>query len=307
MIKKRGAISLTPLDDIFSVDSPLVDMIGQVIDAPLNQIHDFKDHPFQIRMNEEMADLIESVAQYGVLTPGIARPRKEGGYELISGHRRKYASLKAEKKTMPIIVREMDDDTAIILMVHSNKQREDVLPSERARSLKMMMEALNRQGQRTDLTSSEVRKKSTREWSIDEAVDKTGIKKSKIYDFIALNNLIPDLLEMVDDRKLGSTIGVNLSSLKRHEQSALYLWMVDCKQKPTLKQAEMLKERSKEGTLPVEDLPQLMVVPPPTPRPKKLELPMKKILSYFPPDTSLQTMQKTILKLLSQYQNGQAE
>lgn len=303
MAKKPNAISLTPLDDIFSVDSPPADMIGRVIDAPLDQIHDFKDHPFQIRMNQEMNDLIESVDQYGVLTPGIARPRKEGGYELISGHRRKYASLKAERGTMPIIVREMGDDTAIILMVHSNKQREDVLPSERARSLKMMLDALNRQGQRTDLSSYQLDKRSVDEWSIAEAIDKSGQKQAQIYRFVALTKLIPDLLNMVDSKKLGFTIGVTLSSLKQHEQSSLFLWMDDTKRKPSLKQAEMLKEKSKKGVLLAEEISQMMISPP-SPRPKKLELPMKKILPYFPPDTPLPTIQKTILNLLAQYQNG---
>lgn len=298
MPKNLKPFEISSFAEIFSTGTPPDDTSERVIDIPLEELHDFKDHPFQIRMDKDMLELIESVKDHGVLMPGIARSRDAGGYEVVAGHRRKYCCQEASIVTMPIIVREMDDDTATILMVQSNVQRESIYPSDRARALKMLMEALNRQGQRNDLTSSEVQKELHGNWSINEAISKTGLKKSKIYDFISLTKLIPALLQMVDDRKLAITVAVALSFLKEHEQVVLFTWMDAHKKKPTLMQATTLKEKSKAGALDVNELDELLHTEPILP--KKLELPIKKMVSPFPPGTSLQTMQNEIYQLLAQ-------
>lgn len=215
MPKKGANISLNSYDDIFKTEEDRQDTGEHVVMVPLDKIHPFKDHPFKVQDDEEMQKTAESIKQYGVLFPAIVRPMENGEYEMISGHRRRYASMLAGKETMPVIVREMDDDTAVILIVDSNLQIEHILPSERAKAYQMKMDALKRQGQRTDLTSRQVGTKLRTDEKV--AID-TGESARQVQCFVRLNNLIPELLDMVDDKKLAFNPAVELSYLKPEEQ-----------------------------------------------------------------------------------------
>lgn len=298
MSKKPSAISLASLDDIFNVDAPIGNTSERIIEIPLDQIHDFKDHPFQIRMNDEMQDLINSIAEYGVLEPGIARPRKEGGYELVSGHRRKFASKESNLPSLPLIIREMDDDTATILMVHSNKQRENILPSERAWALKMLLDALNRRGQRNDMTSSGIRKKSAKSWSIDEAMAKSGMKKTKIYDFISLTKLTPVLMQMVDDNHLMFTAAVQVSCLEHCEQDLLYEAIVEKGVRLSLSQAMELRKLGHSGGLSKDAIASLLTNKLTS---SKTSIPLSKVQSFFPSDYTPDQIEQVICKLVEEW------
>ena len=204
MPKKGGNISLSSYDDIFQTDqSRKEDQQERVQEIPLSELHPFKGHPFKVLDDEAMQKTVESIAQFGVMTPAIARPRPEGGYELIAGHRRHHASELAGKETMPVIVRDMDDDAATILMVDSNLQRETLLPSERAFAYKMKLEAIKHQGQRTDLTSSQVGMKLQ---AMDIVGQEAGDSRNQVHRYIRLTELIPELLDMVDEKKLPLTL-----------------------------------------------------------------------------------------------------
>jgi len=204
MPKKGGNISLSSYDDIFQTDqSREEDQQERVQEIPLSELHPFKGHPFKVLDDEAMQKTVESIAQFGVMTPAIARPRPEGGYELIAGHRRHHASELAGKETMPVIVRDMDDDAATILMVDSNLQRETLLPSERAFAYKMKLEAIKHQGQRTDLTSSQVGMKLQ---AMDIVGQEAGDSRNQVHRYIRLTELIPELLDMVDEKKLPLTL-----------------------------------------------------------------------------------------------------
>lgn len=207
MPKKGTNISLNSYDDIFKTEEDRQDTGEHVVMVPLDKIHPFKAHPFKVVNDEEMKKTAESIKQYGVLVPAIVRPLENGEYEMISGHRRRYASMLAGKETMPVIVREMDDDTATILMVDSNLQRENILPSERAKAYQMKMEALKHQGQRSDLTSRQVGTKLRTDEKV--ALD-TGESARQVQRYMRLNNLIPELLDMVDDKKLAFNPAVEL-------------------------------------------------------------------------------------------------
>ena len=204
MPKKGGNISLSSYDDIFQTDqSRKEDQQERVQEIPLSELHPFKGHPFKVLDDEAMQKTVESIAQFGVMTPAIASPRPEGGYELIAGHRRHHASELAGKETMPVIVRDMDDDAATILMVDSNLQRETLLPSERAFAYKMKLEAIKHQGQRTDLTSSQVGMKLQ---AMDIVGQEAGDSRNQVHRYIRLTELIPELLDMVDEKKLPLTL-----------------------------------------------------------------------------------------------------
>ena len=208
MPKKGGNISLSSYDDIFQTDqSREEDQQERVQEIPLSELHPFKGHPFKVLDDEAMQKTVESIAQFGVMTPAIARPRPEGGYELIAGHRRHHASELAGKETMPVIVRDMDDDAATILMVDSNLQRETLLPSERAFAYKMKLEAIKHQGQRTDLTSSQVGMKLQ---AMDIVGQEAGDSRNQVHRYIRLTELIPELLDMVDEKKLPLTLRLKL-------------------------------------------------------------------------------------------------
>ena len=249
-------ISLTSYDDIFMVEEGQADSKREkIVEIALSELHPFKNHPFRVVDDERMQETAESIKDYGVLVPGIVRPRPEGGYEIIAGHRRKRASELAGKETMPVIVRDLDDDAAIIIMVDSNLQRENILPSERAFALKMKMEAVKRQGERTDLTSCQIGTK----FRADTAVaDGTGDSARTIQRFIRLTNLIPPLLNMVDEKRIAFSPAVELSYLQPEEQKALLDGIDKQQVTPSFSQAQRIKKGSQEGTLSPEKMLEIL-------------------------------------------------
>ena len=243
MPKKGGNISLSSYDDIFQTDQSREEAQQErVQEIPLSELHPFKGHPFKVLDDEAMQKTVESIAQFGVMTPAIARPRPEGGYEIIAGHRRHHASELAGKDTMPVIVRDMDDDAATILMVDSNLQRETLLPSERAFAFKMKLDAMKRQGMRTDLTSVQVAPKLTTAIIGEES----GMSSDNVKRYIRLTNLIPELLDMVDEKKIAFNPAVEISYLKPEEQQDFLEAMDYAQSTPSLSQAQRLKKFSQE-------------------------------------------------------------
>ena len=221
----------------------------RVQEIPLSELHPFKNHPFRVVDDEAMQRTVESVAQFGVLAPALARPRSEGGYELVAGHRRMRASELAGLETMPVIIRQMDDDTATIAMVDSNLQRETLLPSERAFAYKMKMEAMKHQGERTDLTSGQLGRKSDGKESRELIAEQTGESARQVQRFINLTNLIPELLDMVDRKEIAFNPAVELSFLKKEEQKGFLEAMDYGQSTPSLSQAQRIKKLSQAGML----------------------------------------------------------
>lgn len=249
-------ISLTSYDDIFMAEESHDDPKREkIVEIALSELHPFKNHPFRVVDDERMRETAESIKDYGVLVPGIVRPRPEGGYEIIAGHRRKRASELAGKETMPVIVRNLDDDAAIIIMVDSNLQRENILPSERAFALKMKMEAVKRQGERTDLTSCQI---GTKFRSDTAVADGTGDSARTIQRFIRLTNLIPPLLDMVDEKRIAFSPAVELSYLKPEEQRALLDGIDKQQVAPSFSQAQHIKKGSQEGILSPEKMEEIL-------------------------------------------------
>lgn len=289
-------ISLTSVDDLFSTEESRVDeQREKIVEIPLSELHPFKDHPFKVIDNEAMIDTAESIKQYGVLVPAIARPRENGGYELVSGHRRKRACELANLETMPVIIRKLDDDAATIIMVDSNLQRENILPSERAFAFKLKLEAIKRQGSRTDLTSSQLGTKLNR---ADEIVaEQAGSSRNQVQRYIRLTELIPELLSMVDEKKIAFNPAVELSYLKSEEQR-LILDAMDTEQAtPSLSQAQRLKKFSAEGKCTLEAMCAIMSEEKKG-EPDKVTLTGDKIKKYFPKNYTPQQMEATIIKLL---------
>lgn len=289
-------ISLTSVDDLFSTEESRVDeQREKIADIPLSELYPFKDHPFKVIDNEAMFDTAESIKQYGVLVPAIARPREDGGYELVSGHRRKRACELAGLETMPVIIRNLDDDAATIIMVDSNLQRENILPSERAFAFKLKLEAIKRQGSRTDLTSSQVGTKLNR---ADEIVaEQAGSSRNQVQRYIRLTELIPDLLSMVDEKKIAFNPAVELSYLKSEEQLLLIDAMDTEQATPSLSQAQRLKKFSAEGNCTLEAMCAIMSEEKKG-EPDKVTLTGDKIKKYFPKNYTPQQMEATIIKLL---------
>ena len=291
-------INLTSVDDLFSTEESRADANREkIIEIPLTELFPFKDHPFKVVDNEAMQDTTESVKEYGVLVPAIARPRDEGGYELVAGHRRKRACELAELETMPVIVRNLDDDAATIIMVDSNLQRETILPSERAFAFKMKLEAIKRQGARTDLTSTQVAQKL----SVEKVGESAGVSKDQVRRYIRLTELIPELLNMVDDKKIAFNPAVELSYLKKEEQADLLEAMNMEQATPSLSQAQRLKKFSAEGKCTLEVMCAIMS------EEKKGELDKvtltgDKLRKYFPKSYTPQKMEETIIKLLEGWQ-----
>ena len=244
MPKKGLNVSLQSYDDIFSTEETRQDaQLEKVQQIPLGELYPFKNHPFKVIDDEAMLRTVESIAQFGVLSPAIARPRPEGGYELVSGHRRHHAAAQAGLETMPVIVRDLDDDAAVCLMVDSNLQRESILPSERAFAYKMKLEAMNRQGERRDLTSSQVGNKLGK-LSSQEMADELGTSKNQIFRYIRLTYLIPELLEKVDNKEIAFNPAVEISYLTEDEQRD-FLEALDYSQAaPSLSQAQEIKRLS---------------------------------------------------------------
>ena len=289
-------INLTSVDDLFSTEESRADAGREkVTEIALTALFPFKDHPFKVKDDEAMADTVESIKEYGVLVPAIARPRDEGGYELIAGHRRHMASELAGLETMPVLVRNLDDDAATIIMVDSNLQRENILPSERAFAFKLKLDAIKRQGARTDLTSTQVGQKS--KLSVEVVAEQAGSSRNQVQRYIRLTELIPELLDMVDDKKIAFNPAVELSYLKPEEQRNL-LEAMDMEQAtPSLSQAQRLKKFSADGKCTLEAMCAIM-----SEEKKgeldKVTLTSDKLRKYFPKSYTPQKMEETILKLL---------
>ena len=293
-------IILPSLDNLFSSEQERQDAkLEKIQILPLTELHPFRNHPFQVRDDDEMDKMVDSVKEYGVMTPAIVRPRKDGGYEIVAGHRRCHASQRAGVETMPCIVRDMDDDTAIILMVDSNCQREHILPSEKAKAYEMKLAAIKRQGQRRDLTSGQVVQKL----SVQEVADGSGEGYKTVQRFIRLNKLTPELMKMVDDGKLKTTPAVELSYLTPEEQEDFLSYMESEGCTPSLSQAQKLKEASKESVLTPEKIQHIMAAKPPSvkPRDPQLMIPVAKVERYFPKGFTSDQMQQVIVKLLENY------
>ena len=292
-------VKLASVDDLFSTEESRAD--GQrekVVEIPLSELHPFKDHPFKVKDDEAMMDTAESIRQYGVLVPAIARPDPNGGYELIAGHRRHHASEIAGKETMPVIVRDLDDDAATIIMVDSNLQREELLPSERAFAYKMKLDAIKHQGFRSDLTSAQVGPKLT---AAEKIAENSPDSKSQIKRFIRLTELIPPLLDMVDDRKIALSPAYELSFLKPQEQAWLVETMDYEQATPSLSQAQRMKRFSQEGKL-TEDMVLAVMSEVKKEELDKVTFSSETLRKYFPKSYTPQRMQETIIKLLEQWQ-----
>ena len=273
----------------------------RVQEIPLSELHPFKNHPFRVVDDEAMQRTVESVAQFGVLAPALARPRTEGGYELVAGHRRMRASELAGLETMPVIVRQMDDDTATIAMVDSNLQRETLLPSERAFAYRMKMEAMKHQGERTDLTSGQLGRKSDGKESRELIAEQTGESARQVQRFINLTNLIPELLDMVDRKEIAFNPAVELSFLKKEEQQGFLEAMDYGQSTPSLSQAQRIKKLSQVGMCTQEAMNTIMN------EEKKSELDTVTLKNdvlrkYFPRSYTPKQMQDTIIRLLEQWQ-----
>ena len=302
MTRKSGNIELSNYADIFKTDlGDLQEDCERVQIIRLSELHPFKNHPFKVRDDEEMEKTVESVKQFGVLSPAIARPLESGGYELISGHRRHRASELAGKEDMPVIVRELDDDAATILMVDANLQREIILPSERAWAFRMKLEALKHQGTRSDLTSSQVGMKLNREQSLDVIGEQSGSSRNQVHRYIRLTELIPELIEMVDEKKIAFNPAVEISYLTKGEQEELLDAMDYAQATPSLSQAQRLKKFSKEGNCSLEAMKAIM-----SEEKKgdldKVTLKADVLKKYFPKSYTPQQMEEKIISLLEQWQ-----
>lgn len=288
-------LSLTSYDDLFATDKSRADADREkVMEIPLSELFPFKDHPFKVKNDEKMQETADSIREYGVLVPALARPREGGGYELISGHRRKMGCEIAGLETMPVIVRDMDDDAAVIVMVDSNIQRESLLPSERAFAFKMKLDAIKHQGARADITSRQLVGKLE---AADIVGKDAGESGRQVQRYIRLTNLIPEILDMVDNKRIALNPAVELSYLKPAEQEML-LDAMDCEQTtPSLSQAQRLKRFSQEGKLTEESMLAIMS------EEKKQDidrvlLTRDTLRRYFPKDYTPKQMEDTILKLL---------
>ena len=297
-----GNLALKGLDDLFSTEeNRQEEQREQVQQIPIDELHPFTNHPFKVLDDEAMTRTVESIAQYGVLAPLIARPRPEGGYEIISGHRRQYAAKLAGLDTLPVIVRQMSDDAAVILMVDSNLQREHILPSERALAYKMKLEAIKNQGARSDLTSPQVAAK----FRSDDAVAKDqGISGDTVRRYIRLTNLIPELLDMVDEKKIAFNPAVELSYLDESQQRDFLEAMEDTQNAPSLSQAQQLKKMAQQGEFSYEKAFDVMG------QEKKSEkdtvtIKNETLRKYFPRSYTPKQMEEKIIQLLDAWQKKQ--
>ena len=306
--KSLGGAGLPPLADLFSTSEERAleaQTQERVMMLPVSELHDFPGHPFRVRDDEEMEKLAESITQHGILMPGLVRPRAAGGYEIVAGHRRKFASMKAGMREMPVIVRDMDDDTAVILMVDSNVQRENVLPSEKARAYKMKLDAMKRQGERTDLTSAGIRQKLS---SVQKIADDAGEGKTKIQQYIKINDLIPELLEMVDGNEIKFNPAYELAFLRPEEQAVLYDILQAEEVTPSLSQAQRLKRASQEGRLSEQDIAAIMREEKAQTRDTgKVTLPAKEIEQFFPKSYTPAQKKKVIVKLQASWARQRGE
>ncbi len=295
-------IELASVDDLFSTEEGRQDAkLEKIQEIPLSELHPFRNHPFKVKDDEAMMETADSIKQYGVLVPAIARPDPEGGYELVAGHRRHRASELADKETMPVIVRDLDDDAATIIMVDSNLQRESLLPSERAFAYKMKLEAMKHQGERMDLTCSQVGNKSAGKKSSELLAEQVGQSKNQIFRYIRLTELIPELLDMVDEKKIALNPAYELSFLKKEEQRDLLDAMDSEQATPSLSQAQRLKKYSQEGHLTL-DMMRVIMGEEKKSDLDKVTLSADILRKYFPKSYTPQRMQETIIKLLEGWQ-----
>ena len=289
-------IRLTSVDDLFSTEASREEAQREKVqEIPLEELHPFPNHPFKVLDDDRMLDTAESIREHGVLVPAIARPRTAGGYELIAGHRRKRGCELAGRVTMPVIVRDLDDDAATIIMVDSNIQRESLLPSERAFAYKMKLEAMKRQGSRNDLTSGQVGQKL--KWSVEKVAEQAGDSTKQIQRYIRLTELIPPLLNLVDERKIAFNPAVELSYLKPEEQTILLDAMDSEQATPSLSQAQRLKQFSQQGRL-SEDVMRAILSEEKKTEVDRITLSNETLRRYFPRSYTPKQMEETILKLL---------
>lgn len=295
-------IRLPSIDDLFSTEEERQDAkLEKIQILPLSELHPFEGHPFQVRDDEEMDKMVDSVKEYGVMTPAIVRPRRDGGYEIVAGHRRCHASQRAGVDTMPCIVRDMDDDTAIILMVDSNCQREHILPSEKAKAYQMKLEAVKRKAGRPSKNNSA--QVGPNLWASERVALDAGESKSQVKRYIALNNLTPDLMQLVDNGRLKTTPAVELSYLTPEEQEEFLSYMEEEGCTPSLSQAQKLKAASKESVLTKDKIHGIMSARSPSvkPREPQLTIAVSKVERYYPKGCTSEQMESTILKLLENY------
>ena len=312
--KSLGGAGLPPLADLFSTsDERALEAQTQerVMMLPVSELHDFPGHPFQVRDDEEMEKLAESITQHGVLMPGLVRPRAAGGYEIVAGHRRKFASMKAGIREMPVIVRDMDDDTAVILMVDSNVQRENVLPSEKARAYKMKLDSIKRKaGRPSKENSGQLDQNFCNPYSVEKIAQDAGESTKQVQRYIRLNELIPQLLEMVDGNEIKFNPAYELAFLRTEEQAVLYDILQAEEVTPSLSQAQRLKRASQEGRLSEQDIAAIMREEKAQTRDTgKVTLPAKEIEQFFPKSYTPEQKKKVIVKLLASWarQRGEKE
>ena len=307
MSAKPRDLGLTPLDDLFSTDESRAEaQLEKVVTLNPADISDFPNHPFKVKQDEAMAEMVDSVKQYGVLVPALVRPKADGGYEMVAGHRRKCAATLAGITEMPCIVRNLTDDEATIIMVDSNLQRETILPSEKAFAYKMKLEAMKRQGQRSDLTSAPLEPKLKGSRSNEELAASSPDSRSQIQRFIRLTELIPPVLDMVDSGKIAFRPAVELSYLSKEQQQSLYDTMEceDCT--PSLAQAIKMKEFSRDGKLTEEVILSIMQEEKPNQR-EQFKMPKERISNYFAPGTPAQKIEDTIIKALELYRRRERQ
>lgn len=307
MSAKPRDLGMMPLDDLFSTDESRAEaQLEKVVTLNPADISDFPNHPFKVKQDEAMAEMVDSVKQYGVLVPALVRPKADGGYEMVAGHRRKCAATLAGITEMPCIVRNLTDDEATIIMVDSNLQRETILPSEKAFAYKMKLEAMKRQGQRSDLTSAPLEPKLKGSRSNEELAASSPDSRSQIQRFIRLTELIPPVLDMVDSGKIAFRPAVELSYLSKEQQQSLYDTMEceDCT--PSLAQAIKMKEFSRDGKLTEEVILSIMQEEKPNQR-EQFKMPKERISKYFAPGTPAQKIEDTIIKALELYRRRERQ
>ncbi len=307
MSVKTRDLGMTLLDDLFSTDESRAEsQLEKVVTLNPAEISDFPNHPFKVKQDEAMAEMVDSIRKYGVLVPALVRPKEDGGYEMVAGHRRKFAASLAELTEIPCIVRNLTDDEATIIMVDSNLQRETILPSEKAFAYKMKLDAMKRQGQRSDLTSAPLEPKLKGSRSNEELAANSPDSRSQIQRFIRLTELIPSVLQMVDDGKIAFRPAVELSYLSKEQQEALYSTMEceDCT--PSLAQAIKMKEFSKDGKLTDEVILSIMQEEKPNQK-EQFKMPKERISKYFAPGTPAQKIEDTIVKALELYRKRERQ
>ena len=307
MSAKPRDLGMTPLDDLFSTDESRAEaQLEKVVTLNPADISDFPNHPFKVKQDETMAEMVDSVKQYGVLVPALVRPKADGGYEMVAGHRRKCAAMLAGITEMPCIIRNLTDDEATIIMVDSNLQRETILPSEKAFAYKMKLEAMKRQGQRSDLTSAPLEPKLKGSRSNEELAASSPDSRSQIQRYIRLTELIPPVLDMVDSSKIAFRPAVELSYLSKEQQQSLYDTMEceDCT--PSLAQAIKMKEFSRDGKLTEEVILSIMQEEKPNQR-EQFKMPKERISKYFAPGTPAQKIEDTIIKALELYRRRERQ